>query len=86
MSEISKKDIVKYTLDKTYRTFEEATLLAKNEYWDTVINRLYYSSFYAVKACLICKEIETGTHQATKNALHRELIKTNLLHQDFGKY
>lgn len=52
MSEISKKNIVKYMLDKTHKTFEEAILLAQNEYWDTVINRLYYSSFYAVKAYL----------------------------------
>jgi uncharacterized protein (UPF0332 family) len=49
-----------------HETFEEAILLTQNEYWNTVINRLYCSSFYAVKAYLVCKEIETSTHKATK--------------------
>jgi hypothetical protein len=66
MSEISTRDIVKHTLNKVHETFGEAILLAQNEYWNTVINRLYCSSFYAVKAYLVCKEIETSTHKATK--------------------
>ena len=37
----------------TYSYFEDANLLAKNDRWNAVINRLYYACFYAVIALLI---------------------------------
>jgi hypothetical protein len=48
-----KDDLVKYRLEKAKETFEDAQLLIESKRWNSAINRLYYSAFYAVIALLL---------------------------------
>ena len=57
-----KADYIKYRLTKARESFEDAQLLAKNARWNTCINRLYYTCYYAVSALLIKHQIKTQTH------------------------
>jgi uncharacterized protein (UPF0332 family) len=60
----SKDEYMQYRFNRAKETFEEALILRYSEKWNAVINRLYYSCFYAVIALLIgqvenfLKEIE----------------------------
>ncbi len=38
-------EYVKYRLDSANNTFDAAKVLAENGYWDSSVNRLYYSAF-----------------------------------------
>jgi uncharacterized protein (UPF0332 family) len=46
----NRDDYIKYRFHRSEETLEEALILAEKEKWNAVINRLYYSCFYAVIA------------------------------------
>ena len=48
----NRDDYIKYRFHRAEESFEEALILAKEERWNAVINRLYYACFYAVIALL----------------------------------
>jgi uncharacterized protein (UPF0332 family) len=56
-----------------------------NKKWNTVINRLYYSCYYAVIALLLKNDIETRTHNGVRTKFSDEFIKTRLIDKKLGK-
>ncbi len=42
----TKEDYIIYRIEKSNEVFEDAILLAKNERWNSCVNRLYYSIYY----------------------------------------
>ncbi len=55
----NQEDYIKYRLLKAEESFSDALLLAENERWNSVINRLYYSCFYSVIAILLKNNIKS---------------------------
>lgn len=49
----NREEYVNYRFHRAEESYEEALILAKEERWNAVINRLYYACFYAVIALLI---------------------------------
>ena len=62
----NKTEYIQYRLDTSYTTFEAARVLADNGFWNSAVNRLYYSVFYAISALLVVHDIHTKTHSAVK--------------------
>jgi uncharacterized protein (UPF0332 family) len=81
----SKADIIKYRLEMTRETFQAALYLAKGNYWKSVVNRLYFTCFYAVMALLTKHDIAEPDHAEIKLQFHRLYIKTNLIDVELGK-
>jgi len=52
------REYVKYRIEKAYKTYDAAKVLADNGFWNSSINRLYYSLFFAVNALLVLNDIE----------------------------
>ena len=52
------REYVKYRIEKAYQTYDAAKVLADNGFWNSSINRLYYSLFFAVNALLVLNDIE----------------------------
>lgn len=46
----SKKDLIRYRLARAWDTFEDTKILVDKEKWNSTMNRLYYSAYYAVIA------------------------------------
>ena len=78
-------DYIKYRFKRSKETFEEAQILAKEERWNAVINRLYYASFYAVIALLLKHNIETQSHDGARTQFGLNFIKTGKIDVEFGK-
>ena len=78
-------DYVKYRFQKALETLDDAILLAENQRWNSVINRLYYACFYAVIAILLKKNIEVQTHDGARTQFGLQFIKTELVDKKFGK-
>lgn len=53
LDEQSRKELVVYRLDRANETMQEARLLARENFYNAAVNRLYYSCFYAVQALLL---------------------------------
>lgn len=59
---MSHEELVRYRYSRAQETYEEANLLAAEDHWNAVANRLYYSCFYLVSALLIQNELSFSSH------------------------
>jgi uncharacterized protein (UPF0332 family) len=73
-----------YRFQRAIESYEEALLLAENNRWNAVVNRLYYSCFYAILALLLKYGIETRTHDGAKIQFGMKFIKTGLIDKKYG--
>jgi hypothetical protein len=80
-----KNDLVKYRIIRAKETLEDAQLLIESKRWNSAINRLYYSAFYAVIALLLNENHKTTTHNGVKSIFSEHFIKKNIISQEFGK-
>ena len=67
---------VLYRLETTRKTFEAARVLAANGFWNSVVNRLYYTLYYAVNALLVANDIQPKSHAGTKTMFSQHFVKT----------
>jgi uncharacterized protein (UPF0332 family) len=78
-------DYIKYRFHRSEESLDEALILAKNGSWNTVVNRLYYSCFYAVISLLLKNNIETQTHDGVRTQFGLHFIKTGIIDKKYGK-
>ena len=52
-------EYIKYRFKRAEESLDDALILIENKKWNTAINRLYYSCFYAVISLLLKNNIET---------------------------
>jgi uncharacterized protein (UPF0332 family) len=78
-------EYVNYRIETAYQTFEAAKVLSDNGFWNSAVNRLYYSLFYAVNALLVFNEIQTKSHSSTKSQFSLHFIKNGKLDKKYGR-
>ena len=81
----NREDYIKYRFLRAEESLDDALILAEKEKWNTVVNRLYYSCFYAVIALLLKNNIETQTHDGARTQFGLNFIKTGLIDKKYGK-
>jgi uncharacterized protein (UPF0332 family) len=81
----NRDDYVKYRFHRAEESLDEAMILADRRKWNAVINRLYYSCFYAVVALLLKNDIETQTHDGARTQFGLHFIKTGKIDKVHGK-
>ena len=85
MNEQTKKDYIKYRLDKSFESLNDAKLLAQNKRWNACINRLYYSSFYAVIALLLADNYDGQTHDGARTQFNLKYVKDGKIDKELWK-
>jgi hypothetical protein len=50
------------------------------------VNRCYYAAFYAASAVLLDKGSRFAKHSGVRAALHRDLVKSDLLSEEWGRF
>lgn len=81
----TKEDLIKYRLLRAKDTFEDAQILADRQKWNSTINRLYYSAYYAVMALLLFSDLTPSTHNGAKSNFTEHFIKTGKIPKETGK-
>jgi len=81
----NRDDYIKYRFQRAVESFDEALIMAKNNRWNAVINRLYYSCFYAVIAVLLKSNIETQTHDGARSQFSLHYVKAGKVDKKYGK-
>ncbi|MCD4698321.1 MAG: HEPN domain-containing protein [Bacteroidales bacterium] len=81
----TKKDLIKYRMERAWDTFDDAEILVEKEKWNATINKLYYSVFYAVSALLLINDLKPTTHSGAKSNFTQYFIKNGLIPKKFGK-
>lgn len=80
-----RNEYIRYRIETSYKTFDAAKMLADNEFWNSAVNRLYYSIFYAVNALLVLNDIKTKTHSSIKSQFSLHFVKTGKIDKKYGK-
>ena len=80
-----RKEYAKYKIEAAYKTFDAAKVLAENGFWNSAVNRLYYSLFYAVNALLVMNEIQTKSHSGSRAQFSNLFVKTQEFDIKYGK-
>jgi uncharacterized protein (UPF0332 family) len=81
----TKEDLIKYRIARAKDTYEDAQILAEREKWNSTINRLYYSAYYAVMALLLDSDLKPTTHNGAKSNFSEYFIKTGKIAKEYGK-
>jgi uncharacterized protein (UPF0332 family) len=81
----AKNNLIKYRLLRAKDTYEDAQILADKNKWNSTINRLYYSAYYAVMALLLDSDLNPTTHNGAKSNFSEYFILTNKIPKEFGK-
>lgn len=81
----SRKDLIKYRINRAKETYEDAQILAENNKWNSTINRLYYAAYYAISALLLSENITSKSHSGTKQAFSHHFIKERIIPKKYGK-
>ena len=76
MTEEERLEYSKLRIETAYQTYQAAKVLSENGYWNSVVNRLYYSVFYAVNALLVSNEIYTRSHSGMRTQFSKYFVKT----------
>ncbi|HKK62907.1 MAG TPA: HEPN domain-containing protein [Bacteroidales bacterium] len=83
---LSEKDeYVKYRMESARQTYDAAKVLASEGFWNSAVNRLYYSAFYAINALLVLNDIQSKSHSGTKSQFSLHFIKTGKFDKKFGQ-
>jgi uncharacterized protein len=85
MTEEERIEYTKLRIESAQNTFEAAKVLAQNGFWNSAVNRLYYSVFYVVNALLVRNEVYVQTHSGMRNQFSKLFIKTGKLDNKYGK-
>ena len=81
----SREHLINYRLDRARDTLDDARILADNEKWNSAINRLYYSAYYAVTALLLSHNLKPTTHNGAKSNFSGHFIKNEIIPKEYGK-
>ena len=76
---------IRYRMERAWDTFDDAKILASNGKWNSTINRLYYSVYYAVMALLLKNGLKPTTHNGAKTNFTEHFIKNQIIDRNFGK-
>lgn len=85
LTEEDRREIVKYRLEKAYRTYHEAVGAIASGYCETAANRLYYAAYYAVSALLISYKYEANTHNGVIQMFGKAFLKTAIVEKVHGR-
>jgi len=81
----TKGDLINYRISRAKETFDDVKILVNNERWNSAINRLYYSAYYAVTALLMKYDLKPITHNGVKMAFSEHFIKNDKISKEYGK-
>lgn len=85
LSNIEKKDLIVYRIDKSDKTFDEALKVAELGMWSLAVNRLYYSAFYMALAVNINNGDSARTHSGVFSIISQKYIATGILSKEEGQ-
>jgi len=80
------EDLIKYKLERSLETLEEAKLMLQSSHLFGAANRIYYACFYAVSALLLSKDLSSPKHSGVLSLFNKHFVKTGLIPVELGKF
>ena len=83
---VQRISIVRYRIENAENTLAEVETHRANGFYNTAVNRLYYSCYYAATAILIANGIEVKSHDGVRMNLGKYIVQEGMLTPELGRY
>jgi uncharacterized protein (UPF0332 family) len=80
-----KLDLIKYRIERSKETAEEAEIAINHNKLKLAENRIYYAIFYMVHALSILGGFTTSKHNTLKGWFNKEFVFTGKIEKEFYK-
>ncbi|MGM0365838.1 MAG: HEPN domain-containing protein [Actinomycetota bacterium] len=78
-------DLIKYRLEKSKETLQDAKILFEKASLSSTVNRIYYAMFYAVNGLLLSKNL-SSKHSGVRSLFNKEFVNKKLIDKKLGKF
>ena len=78
-------DLARYRMQRAYETQQDAKYLLEKESYNSAINRFYYAIFYAIRALLATKGLDSSKHSGVIALFHKEFVKPGIIPKEIAK-
>ncbi len=79
------RKLSKYRLSRARTAWKEGLALCENAFFVGAVNRFYYAAFYAARALLATKELDSSKHSGVIALFHKHFVRTHLFDRDKAK-
>src|SRR5205809_5582997 len=66
-------------------TFDDADALIEGKRWRGALNRLYYAAFYAARALLATRDLDSARHSGVIALFQQHFVKTDVVPRAIAK-
>lgn len=78
-------ELAKYRMARAFETQKDADLLLANYSYNSAVNRYYYAIFYAIRALLATKGLDSSKHSSVISLFHREFVKPEIFSRELAR-
>lgn len=78
-------EITQYRMKRSHSTFQEGITLLESASYNGALNRFYYAAFYAVRALLATKEVDSSKHSGVISLFHQHFVKGGVFPKETAK-
>lgn len=78
LSDEERRIMVELEIERAEKITEQFATLREQQYWDTLVNRMYYAAFHAVSALLIHNALQVHTHRGALSIFNKEFVRTGV--------
>lgn len=79
------KGLVKYWFRKAEIAMRDGKMLLRNRSYESASNRFYYAAFYAARAVLATKNLDSSKHRGVLSLFQIHFVKTGLIEVSCAK-
>lgn len=83
-----KKEVIalaRYRMSRSRETFSDGLRLLDKGSLNGATNRFYYAAFYAARALLATKELDSSKHSGVISLFNKHFVKTDMIEPDNAK-
>ena len=84
LTDEERRVMVELEIERAQKITEQFETLREQQYWDTLVNRMYYAAFHAVSALLIHNGLHVHTHRGALNIFNKEFVRAGVFSVEEG--
>jgi uncharacterized protein (UPF0332 family) len=82
---IPRHEVAYHRIARARDALEEARLLIEQRHFTGALNRVYYAAFYAARALLAIKTLDSSRHSGVISLFQEHFVKTGLISTDVAR-
>jgi uncharacterized protein (UPF0332 family) len=78
-------ELARHRIARANDALSDANLLMEQRHFTGALNRLYYAAFYAARALLATKTLDSSRHSGVISLFQEHFVKTGLISTDIAR-